>query len=149
MAAPTKVVNETEVQRWYEEGRTYRWIVAEYERKYGITTTVAMWGNLRTRRGWERRAERDDTLVPWHVEREHIQAYPLAMLRVEGRRRAGKPLRPSDVQRVESWTRKVRDAGLVVDYHPAEGFALVPARDGEDLVREPDAALRKVRARVD
>lgn len=140
----SKIVNEQEVIRWIEEGKTYNWMVEEYERKYNIQTTPSMFGNFRLRRGLDRRIGRDDNLIPWEVKKEHRWHYPLAMLRVEARRREGRPLRESDAQRLASWKQMLAEQDLVVHYDPEteEGFFYVPRREGvdTDLIREPDKA---------
>lgn len=59
-----KIQDESEVIRWFEEGRTYQWMIEEYRRKYDIETVVSMWGNFRRRRGLDRRIVRDDDLIP-------------------------------------------------------------------------------------
>lgn len=137
----SKIVNESEVIHWMEEGRTYAWMVEEYKRKYNIETVQSMWGNFRRTRGLPRRIARNDELIPWHVKPEHRWAYPLAMLRVEGRRREGRELRPIDVSRVAAFTKNLHDDGLVVHYDPdtEDGFFYVPKREGidNDLVRVP------------
>ncbi|QAY71708.1 hypothetical protein ET471_02775 [Xylanimonas protaetiae] len=153
MAAPTKIVDEREVIRWIEEGRTYRWIQEEYRRKYGIETGLAMWSNVRLRRGLEPRIARDDQLIPWEVALQHRSNYNLAMLRVEARRRAGLDLRETDQRRLDSWLRHVAEVNAVVLYDPQtpDGFSLVPRETGDDdLIRQPtDARLRTKRHRAD
>jgi hypothetical protein len=72
----SKIVDEGEIVRWYEEGRTYRWMCDEYRSKYSIDTVQSMFGNFRKRRGLERRITRDDDLIPWHVMKDHRWAYP-------------------------------------------------------------------------
>ncbi|WP_207207318.1 hypothetical protein [Xylanimonas protaetiae] len=153
VAAPTKIVDEREVIRWIEEGRTYRWIQEEYRRKYGIETGLAMWSNVRLRRGLEPRIARDDQLIPWEVALQHRSNYNLAMLRVEARRRAGLDLRETDQRRLDSWLRHVAEVNAVVLYDPQtpDGFSLVPRETGDDdLIRQPtDARLRTKRHRAD
>lgn len=138
----SKIQDEQEVIRWIEEGKTYAWIVEEYLRKYNIETVPSMWSNFRARRGLERRIARNDDLIPWEVNREHRWAFPLAMLRVEARRRAGMPLRDVDAKRLASWKDSLADANAVVHYDPdtEEGWFLVPRRKGidTDLIRQPD-----------
>src|SRR5690606_9521661 len=114
----SKGVNEQEVIRWAEEGKTDNWMAEEYERKYNIQTTPSMFGNFRLRRGLDRRIGRDDNLIPWEVKKEHRWHYPLAMLRVEARRREGRPLRESDAQRLASWKQMLAEQDLVVHYDP-------------------------------
>ena len=139
--ARSKIVSEDEVIRWIEEGRTYQWMAEEYERKYDIQITPSAFANIRYRRGLERRITRDENLIPWQVAEEHRFAYPLAMLRVEARRREGRKLRASDAERVSSWKAQLAEEDLVVHYEPGteEGFYYVPRRAGvdRDLIREP------------
>jgi hypothetical protein len=138
--ASGKIVNEQEVVRWFEEGRTYQWMVEEYKRKYNIETVPSLWGNFRRRRGLPRRITRDDELIPWFVDERHRWAYPLAMLRVEGRRRAGRPLRAADQRRLDSWLQYLHDENVVVHYDPQtrDGFFYVPRESGDDdIIRRP------------
>lgn len=149
MVAKTKIVNEQEVLRWFAEDRTYRWMVEEYRRKYGIETNPSMWGNFRHRRGLDRRTTQDDELIPWRLEDHHRYMYPALMLRIEGRRRQGKDIRREDLGRVKNWLAQLKDNALVVDYDPAtpEGFALVPRlADDADIVRLPKHVTGKRRA---
>lgn len=140
--ARSKIVDETEVIRWFEEGRTYDWMTDQYMEKYGIQTTPSMWGNFRIRRGLDRRNVRNDDLIPWAVKTEHRWAYPLAMLRSEARLRAGEPLRDIEAVRLAGFKRGLEQDGVVVHYDPDtdEGFFYVPARKGvdTDLIRVPD-----------
>ncbi|WP_026923124.1 hypothetical protein [Glycomyces arizonensis] len=138
----SKIVNEQEVIRWFEEGRTYQWMVTEYKRKYNIDTVPSLWGNFRRRRGLERRTLRDDTMLPWGMKDEHRWLFPAQMLRAEARRRAGKQLRPDEEKRIDNFINRLKRDGLVVHYDidTKEGFFYVPAREGidTDLIREPE-----------
>lgn len=136
----SKIVNEQEVIRWFEEGKTYQWMIDEYKRKYHIDTTAAMWGNFRRRRGLDRRITRDDELIPWAVNVEHRWLYPLSMLRLEARKREGRDLSELEEQRLESWKKMLQEEGVVVHYDPAteEGFFYVPpAKGDDDLIHKP------------
>lgn len=136
----SKIQDDGEVRRWFEEGKTYRWMCDEYLRKYNIETVTSMWGNYRRRHGLTRRITRDDNLIPWLVKEKHRWEYPVAMLRAEGRRRAGRKIRAQDEARLPSFKRKLAEGGLVVHYDPdtEEGFFYVPARpEDTDLIRVP------------
>jgi hypothetical protein len=147
-----KIVNETEVIRWFEQGRTYAWMVEEYRRRYGIETVPSMWGNFRRRKGLDRRLERNDDLIPWAVERQHRWAYPLQMLRTEARRRSGMEVSPGMAERLDKWLVRMRAEDTVVAYDPNtdDGFAYVPRRDDldRDLIRAPESKTTS-RRRVD
>jgi hypothetical protein len=152
MPAP-KMQNESEFRRWYEQGRTYNWMVEEYARKYHIETTPTMFSNYRRRLGLPARSVSDTSLVPWSVRPEHRREQHYIMLTQEARRRAGKPLKGDKPERLESWQTKIAELGekaggrLVVHYEPDlhPGFRLVPAREGidNDLVRVPDKTDRR------
>ncbi|WP_240942573.1 hypothetical protein [Planosporangium thailandense] len=138
----SKIVNEQEVIYWIEEGRTYKWIVEEYRRKYNIETTISMWGNLRRRRGIDTRIVHDEDLIPWQVEERHRWAYPAVMLRAAGRRRAGREIGGEYSSRLDTWLRARAEDDTVVHYDPDtdEGWFYVPRRPGvdTDLIRVPD-----------
>lgn len=144
----SKIVNEQEVIRWFEEGRTYDWMSQQYLEKYNIETVPSLWGNFRRRRGLARRITRNDELIPWFVKEEHRWAYPLAMLRVEARRREGRELRETDRTRLDSWLLMLEEQKAVVHYDPdtEEGFFYVPrTKADQDIIRAPKAktTLRK------
>lgn len=138
----SKIVNEQEVIQWIEEGRTYKWIVEEYKRKYDIETTLSMWSNLRSRRGLDARIIHDEDLIPWRVEERHRWEYPAMMLRAAGRRRAGRALGGDYDSRLDAWLRTREEDDTVVHYDPDtdEGWFYVPRRPGidTDLIRVPD-----------
>lgn len=136
----SKIVDEQEVIRWFNEGRTYEWMCQEYLRKYNIETVPSLWGNFRRRRGLARRIVRDDSLIPWMVKEAHRWAYPLAMLRTEARVRAGVTLSESDEKRLASWKKMLGEGDLVVYYDPEteDGFFYIPRQPGDtDLIHEP------------
>lgn len=146
MPAP-KIVNIQEAIRWYEEGRPYSWMTEEHERKYNVHISPSAWGNMRRRYGLERRIVRDDDLIPWAVRPEHRHAYPIALLRLEARQRAGHPLRPVDEERLRGWKERLAETGTVLHYEPEteQGWFYVPRREGidTDLIREPERKTTK------
>ncbi len=139
-----KIQDEAEVVRWFEEGRSYNWMVEEHDRKYHVLLTPSAFSNFRVRKGLSRRIAREPNLIPWEVNPEHRWAYPLAMLRVEARRRSGFKVRASDAERLESWKQGMAEDGVVVHYDPdtEQGWWYVPRRAGVDLdlIYEPKAA---------
>lgn len=135
-------MDEGEVVRWFEEGRTYAWMQQEYLRKYNIETVLSMWGNFRRRKGLDRRIVRNDDLIPWFIKEKHRWLYPIVMLRAEARRREGKELPEEERTRLESWKARLAADNAVVHYEPEteEGFFYVPRREGVDLdlIRVPE-----------
>jgi hypothetical protein len=149
MAGRSKIQDEQEVLRWFEEGRTYKWMVETYLEKYNIETTIAMWGNFRRRMGLDQRIAWDDQLIPWAIKPEHRTDWPLAMLRREARRRAGFPLSEEHERELNAWIAARKRDDEVVHYEPdtAEGWFYLPRRPGidKDLIREPQRATGKRR----
>lgn len=135
-----KLQDEGEVERWFHEGRTYRWMAEEYLRKYDLEVSPSMFSQHRRKKGWERRHMRDDEMIPWAVKPEHRWSYTVQMLRGEARRRAGLPVAPITLSRLTVWLDTLDRAGAVVHYEPDtdQGFWFVPKEPGEDLVRMPD-----------
>ncbi|MET9861948.1 hypothetical protein ABZY93_22025 [Streptomyces smyrnaeus] len=125
----------------------------EYMRKYGIKMSLSTWGNFRRRRGLDRRIVRNDDLIPWHVREEHRWVYPVTMLRVEARRRAGMPISTDDQHRLDSWKAMLEEEDAVVHYDPdtEDGFFYVPREPQDtDLIRrtESKTTLRPAADRV-
>ena len=146
-----KIQDEGEVLRWFEEGRTYDWMVEEYKRKYNIETVPSLWGNFRRRRGLPRRIVRDDDLIPWLIKEEHRWLYPLAMLRVEARLRAGAKVSELELSRVTNWKQMLEDEGAVVHYDPdtEDGFFYIPRQAGDDDIIHKPPRKTTPRRRVD
>ena len=150
VAARSKIVDRAEVLRWFEEDRSYPWMVEEYRRKYNVETTISMWSEFRSRNGLDRRNVQDDALLPWRLEPEHQMSYIAVMLRSEARRRAGAELAGDYLPRVLSWVNGLQERGKVVNYTAARGFFEVDRRDGDtDIIRAPGARTGKRRARTD
>ncbi|WP_394615870.1 hypothetical protein JNUCC0626_40070 [Lentzea sp. JNUCC 0626] len=136
----SKIQDEQEVIRWFEEGRTYQWMSEQYLKKYNIETVPSMWSNFRNRRGLDPRIARDSGLIPWKVKAEHQFAYPVAMLRLEARVRAGFKLRDSDAARLQSWRESLDENNAVVHYDPDtdEGFHYIPRGGPDDDITDDD-----------
>ncbi|WP_042800924.1 hypothetical protein [Streptomyces sp. C] len=137
----SKIVDKTEVLRWFREEKTYAWMVEQYKEKYGITTTEPMWAAFRRRNGIDRRNTRSEDLLPWKLREDHRHLYPAMMLRTEGRQRAGKPVAADKAKKLASWKQYLEENNLVVhyDYDTEEGFFFVPREERDtDLIREPE-----------
>lgn len=148
----SKIQNEQEVLKWFEEGRTYDWMIQTYRDKYNIETSISMWGNFRRRHGLDRRTAWDTDLIPWAINAEHRYSYPILMLRKEARRRAGFELSDQQSHEIDAWLAGMEADGTVLHYEPdtEQGWFYVPRRPGidKDLIRKPDrVTTRKARLR--
>lgn len=141
-----KLQNTDEFKRWYTDGKSYEWIIEQYQRKYDLDITASAIGNWRARLGLPRRQQRDMGLIPWAVQPQHRYRHALAMLRAEGRRRAGEPLSDIQSERLGRWREFMKDENCVVHYDPdtEDGFFYVPRRPGvdDDYIRVPERSTR-------
>ncbi len=147
MAPPRKLPPTPVILKMIAKGAT----ITEVARQSG-TSVAAVRHHLKGA-GVPSRIGRHDGLIPWRVAKSHTQAHPATMLRVLSRLRAGETVPDVKARTARAWERKVQDAGLVVYYHPrigptpaspvSGGFAYVPRRPGEDLIREPPDKLRR------
>ena len=142
----TKVQNETELLRWFEQGKTYAEMKRLYWEKYNLEVGISMFANFRRRRGLDLRIARDSELIPWAVKPEHAHHHSVHMLRIEARRRAGLPLTPRQEETLEGFLRTLEDEDAVVHYDPdtEQGFFRVSRRPGidADLVRAPSKVTK-------
>ena len=148
MAARTKIVNESEVVHWIEDGWTYAQMTETYLTKYNLVVSPTMFSNFRRRKGLDRRYTRDDELIPWEVDPKHKWAYPLQMLRAEAKVRDGKSISEATAKRLAAFHRFLEEERAVVYYDPNtdQGFHFVPreARD-TDIIRRPGPKHRTQR----
>jgi hypothetical protein len=137
------------------EDKTYDEIAAIY----GVTKSAVSWRFKAMGRTREQPSYKH--LRPWRVRAEHEHAHPSLMLRLYGRREAGKVLPPTQERMLERWLQEVRAADVVVGYHPdfppnpasprTGGWFYVKRRKGRDkhLIREPDEVVEtRVKERV-
>ena len=143
----SKIQDEQEVVRWMKEGVTYEEMSRRYIEKYNIQTNPSLWGNFRARRGIPRRIERAADLIPWTLNPEHRHLYVPTMLRWEARAQAGLPVPEVHQARHRNFVAKLRERKVVIEYRPDANppFIEVPARPGEDLVRQPKQVQHAVR----
>ncbi|WP_326554685.1 hypothetical protein [Micromonospora sp. NBC_01813] len=147
----SKLQNRDEFTRWYQEGKTYSWIIEEYQRKYGIEIGAGTISNWRSQLGLEKRAVRDSTLIPWAVKPEHRFDHILHMLRTEARRRGGHPIPPARLKKLNGFLANLEAQDAVVHYDPdtEQGWWLVHRRPevDTDIIRVPDKVTRERGAR--
>lgn len=137
---------EPEVRSWYHQGKTYAWMVQEYQRRYNLKVSPTMFSYRRSARGWERRkVRRDDELFPWAVQEQHKWHRLLVLLRMEARaRKFGiEALPDNDVRELTAFREQLKADDVVLHYDPLTepGFMLVPRQAGDtDIVRQPAKA---------
>lgn len=84
-------------------------------------------------------------LIPWRVRMGHQKHLYARMLRLEGRRRAGGSLSPTQLRSLDAFLADLADSGGVINYLPERepGWFIAPRRPGidTDLIRVPDDSL--------
>ena len=146
MGAQSKIVDTQEVLRWFEEGRTYAWMIEQYLKKYNIETSISMWSNYRRRNGLERRQAWDEDLIPWHIKLEHNHKNPIMMLRKVARQRAGLPVSEKVEAEIAGWLRNLDEQQVVVGYDPdtEEGWFYFPRTpEDTDIIRRPSRSTKR------
>lgn len=140
-----KIQDEAEVVRWWEEGKTYEWMAREYERKYHIQVSPTMFATFRSRKGLKRRNNLYGELIPWKVLPEHRYLFPIKMLRLEARRRAGGAIDLKNLGELDRFLVRLKQNDQVVHYDPSVGPTLVDREAGDlELIRPPEKATRKL-----
>lgn len=142
----TKIQNENELLRWFEQGKTYAEMRELYSKKYNLEVGISMFANFRRRRGLDLRIARDSKLIPWAVKKEHSHHHSVHMLRREARRRSGMPIPPREEEILDGFLRTLAEDDAVVHYDPdtEQGFFRVSRRPGidNDLIREPERVTK-------
>lgn len=136
----------SELKRLRDRGKSLREIADHVYDTTGERVTPAAISACLSRAGFALDTPRYDELIPWRVQMRHQKHFFVRMLRLEGRRRAGMPIRPEDERRLDEFIEELRDLGAVIHYNPdygTDGFYAVPARSGVDmdLIRVPDAQM--------
>ena len=123
-----KVPDKNTLARWAAESLTHQQMADRVYEQTGERVTRAAISMALQRHGLTNNyRHRWHEEIPWRVQVEHLRAYPVRMLRLLGRRRAGEPIAKDAEYRLDIWLRKVREENVVVAYDPDsdEGFVYV------------------------
>lgn len=154
MAAPRILPTSDVLIGLRQQGWTYDDIANEY----GVTKG-AVYLQLRQAKQVKDRP-RYEQLIPWTVRTVHASAAPALMLRLYGRREAGRKIPAVKERMLDRWLEEIKAQNVVVDYDP--DYPPNPANpttggwhyrrrtkaDGDSLIRKPEPAKGRKRARV-
>ena len=128
-------------------GMTHADIANEVQRRTGMRVTRAAVSVALMRAGEAKETPRHADTIPWTVGVKHSTEYPVRMLRLLGRRRAGLAINKPDAQRLDGWLRDLDRDNMVVGYcpdvpdgEPALVYLPAEAKDHDDDIpirREP------------
>ena len=146
MPARKQVPDKNTFERWIAAGLTQAEMRERIETEFGERVTRSAVAQAIVRYGLSTEKERYDREIPWRVRDIHLAAYPARMLRLLGRRRAGKPMTDREEQRLDSWLARLKADRAVVAYDPThpDGFGYVPRLPGDPR----DVPIRKAEVRL-
>src|SRR5690606_34090819 len=135
-----KIADYEQMKRWLLEGHTHAKIAKMHEEKYGIAISRNTVAAFASRNNMPKRINSADDMIPWQIDERHQNSWAEKMLRAESRARKGMSVADSYGEHLSVWRANLREREAVVHYDPdtEQGFFYVPARPGEDLIRDPD-----------
>lgn len=145
MAGLVKVPNKTQMRLYLSKGLTQKQIVEAWEEDSGYTVSRSAIAMAIERYDLKSSHERPTypEMLPWKVKVEHRGHIDARMLRLEGRRMAGRTLSERESRWLEQWKADLERAGAVVHYErdTEEGFWWVPRTmaHGDDLIDRSNA----------
>jgi hypothetical protein len=111
-----------------DKGMSHQEIRDEIERSYHVNVSRSTVSVAIMRAGLSEEGHRYKDTVPWKVRMAHATEYPVRMLRLLGRDRAGLPLDRTEAKRLASWLEMLDRERVIVAYCPdaeGEGFHYV------------------------
>ena len=137
MARPRKLPDMNTLIRWRDEGLTQQQMADRVWMTTGEKVSRGSISAALVRAGKSSDKPRYKDTVPWKVQQQHLTEYPVRMLRLLGRRRAGLPLKPEEDQRLDNWLAVLKREKAVVGYdpdNPEQGFHYIDPKgsDGRD-----------------
>lgn len=148
MSNPQRVPGKAKLQSYLEQGLTQAQIVDAWDKESNYRVSRSAIGMAIERYGLKSAhpVPRYPELLPWVIERRHRDAAEARLLRFEGARRAGRPLRPMDEHWLDKWLKALAipgpnaPDGHVVTYSTEKGFEWAPRRAYHtDIIDPPDA----------
>lgn len=116
MARPSVLPPVGEMVAMAESGMTHEQIADKISLDTGHPVAKSSVSSALHRAGKAAHNPRYHRELPWTVSKEHLQEYPLKMLRFLGQRRSGKDMRPGDAKALDDWLGKMADMEAVVAY---------------------------------
>lgn len=136
MAPPKYTPDKTTFQQWLAEGLTHQQMADRVYEQTGHRVTRAAVTVALMSYGLTSTKPRYKDTIPWRVKVEHAKTYPIRMLRLLGKRRAGVELPEDDDRLLDGWLEHLDREGLIVAYDPDDDLGVhyvdVSYRDHED-----------------
>jgi len=147
MAAPRKLPDNTVLRQLRAQGWKLKRIAEEYD-----VTEAAVWKALE-RAGFTETKETYQDHIPWPIHPIHRSTAVAQRLRAIMRQKKGQVLNPTEQHLLDTWLQAMKDADVVLDYHPEAppndasrkgGFFYVKREPtDEGIFRLPKVPLKK------
>jgi hypothetical protein len=124
VAPPKYTPDKTTFQAWLAEGLTHQQMADRVYENTGrrvtrAAITVALMGY-----GLTNSKPRYKETIPWRVKVDHAKTYPIRMLRLLGKRRAGVELSEDDSRLLDTWLTHLKNENLIVAYDPSDDMGV-------------------------
>lgn len=136
------VPSKRELERYLGAGMTQQQIAEDWSEKTNQSVSRSAIGMAIARYGLSSHKPRPryEDLLPWKVKAEHRIHADARLLRLEGRRREGKPISAQDLTWLNNWLQELDDANAVIVYDPdtEQGFWWMErTAEDDDIIRRP------------
>lgn len=116
MPRPQILPSAQEMMKMVEQGWTHQQIADWVYQQTGEKVTRGSVSVALSRAGYATEKNRYAEEIPWRLTGKDLKAYPIRMLRLLGRRRAGEALSDDDTKRLDSWLSQLKREQAVVAY---------------------------------
>lgn len=116
MGRPQQLPDAETLHRLVAQGMTHQQIVDWVWETRGERITRSAVSVALSRAGLADQAPRYREEIPWELTGKELKAYPVRMLRLLGRRRAGGELNEEEETRLNNWLAKLKEEHAVVAY---------------------------------
>lgn len=119
MGRPRLLPDNATLERWIvREGLTQEEVCDRVEQLTGTRPSRSTVSVAASRAGITTQQLRYKDEIPWKLRGRDLMAYPVRMLRLLGRRRAGLELNEEENLRLDKWLEHLREMDAVVAYDP-------------------------------
>jgi hypothetical protein len=124
MAPPKYTPDKTTFQQWLAEGLTHQQMADRVFEQTGRRVTRAAITVALMSYGLTSTKPRYKETIPWRVKVDHAKTYPIRMLRLLGKRRAGVEMPEDDERLLDTWIDHLDREGLIVAYDPDDDLGV-------------------------